>query len=89
MPQFGAGGRAHILGQRKDRAEQQILQAVSQLSLGIYSHLATAHLATLDRPRQEADRETLQQMARDAQTAAQCYFEGLGLAQFKQQEADG
>jgi hypothetical protein len=84
MPQFGGGSRAHLLGQRQQPAEAQILQAVGQLSLGIYSHLATAHLATLDRPHQEADSPTLQQMARDAKTAAEAYFEGLGIATFRQ-----
>ena len=78
---FGPQG-VPLLGQQQQRARAQLMQAVGQLSLGIYSQLAVAHIANVDRATQEADPERLRQLARDSQTAAQCYFEGLGVAQF-------
>ena len=85
-------GGVPILGQREAAAQAAaqaaVQQGLQQLSVGIYSHLAISHLTTLDRPRQEADQELLHGFAKDSMIAAQAYFEGLGIAQFKRQPSD-
>ena len=58
------------------------MQAVGQLSIGIYAQLAGAHIATVDRPHQTPDSQHLQQLAKDAHAAAQAYFEGLDIVKF-------
>lgn len=88
LPPIQPMNGATILGQRQAAAQQAINQAVQQLSTGIYSHLAVSHLTTLDRPRQEAAPELLCGFATDSMVAAQAYFEGLGIAQFKRQPSD-
>ena len=83
----GPVGPVPILGgpTREQRARAAILEAVNQLSLGIYSQLAVAHIATRDE-HQAVDAEHLHQLARYARTAAQAFFEGLGVAQFSKAE---
>lgn len=76
-----------LIGQQRRAAEAAITQAVQGLSVGIYSHLATAYIATLDRPHQAVDVEHLRELGRDSMAAAQAYFEGLGIAQFTKQQA--
>ena len=79
MPQF----QVPLVGQEQKQAKQHILAAVEQLSLGIYSHLATSHIATRDQGiDQPIDAEHLQQLARDSHAAGQAYFVGRGLASF-------
>lgn len=70
-----------LLGQQQAAARAQLAQAVGQLSFGIYSQLATAHIATRDE-HQPVDADRLRQLARDSQLAAKAYFEGLGIASF-------
>ena len=87
-PGFGQPGQIPLIGQQQAAAKAQLLHAVGQLSLGIYSHLAVTHIASRDRASgQEAEPAELEQMARDSHRAAQAYFEGLGLAQFQHNEA--
>ena len=81
-------GKIPILGQNntpQQAALAAINQAVQQLSLGIYSRLAGDYIASRD-THQPAEREHLQQLARDSQVAAQAFFEGLGVAQFSTPE---
>ncbi len=82
MPQFG--GRVPIIGQQQQQQQQQMqaqLQAaIGQVSLGIYSHLATAYITTRDK-HQSVDQDQLRQLAKDAQIAARAYFEGIGVIQ--------
>ena len=77
MPQFG---KAPILGQRQQQMEQQIQAAIAQLSMGVYSALATSHVNTRDE-HQSVDQDRLRQLAKDSQAAARCYFEGIGVIQ--------
>lgn len=81
MPQFQAGS-VPVIGQRQKQAEAQLMQAVGQMGTSIFIQLASAYIAGVDRPHQTADRDHLQQLARDSQAAAKAYFEGLGIAQF-------
>lgn len=70
-----------ILGQsltREQAAKIEIAQAINSLSLGIYSQLAVAHLASRD-VHQDVGQATLRGMAKNAHLAAQMYFEGLGI----------
>ena len=77
-PQFG---QATILGQQQQQKLQaQIQAAMNQLSLQIYTHLATAHIATRDL-HNAVDQEQLRQLAKDSQVAGRCYFEGIGVIQ--------
>ena len=73
MPQFG---QAPIIGQRQQQMQAQVQAAIGQLSMGIYIQLATAHVATRDK-HETVDQDRLRQLAKDAQVAARCYFEGL------------
>ena len=74
-------GRQQTKQQQKQQVEAGIQQAVHQLAIGIYSHVATSHIATRD-DHQAVDRTRLQHLAKDALIAAQAYFEGLGMATF-------
>ena len=86
MPQFG---QVPLIGQRQQPNQQQmqaqVQAAIGQLSIGIYSQLASAHVATRDE-HQSVDREQLQKLAKDAQTAALAYFEGIGVVKQNEQE---
>ncbi len=75
MPQFG---QAPIIGQQQQKLQAQIQAAMNQLSLQIYTHLATAHIATRDL-HNAVDQEQLRQLAKDSQVAGRCYFEGIGV----------
>ena len=75
MPQFG---QAPILGQQKQKMAAQIQMAIGKLSVEIYAQLATGHIATRDE-HQNVDQQRLRQLAKDAQAAARCYFEGIGV----------
>ena len=85
MPPFG--GQVPIIGQQQQQQQQQIQQqlqaAIGQVSLGIYSHLATAYITTRDK-HQNVDQNQLRELAKDAQIAAHCYFEGIGILAQKQ-----
>ena len=69
-----------LIGQQQQQALAAINQAVQQLSFTIYTQVATAHIATRDPSHQQLDLDRLQQLARDSRTAAEAFFEGLGLA---------
>ncbi len=80
-----------LLGQqpnKQDQANRALGQAVQQLSLGIYSQAAVAYLATVDAEEFPVDVEQLRQLARDSQTAARAFFEGLGVATFQPDKQD-
>jgi len=77
-------GPVPLLGQAEEAARAGILHAVRALSMQIYCQLASAHVGTRDRPHQEVDADLLRQLARDSQSAAEAYFEGIGVAQFQQ-----
>ena len=64
------------------------MQALQSLSITIYTQLATAYIATLDRPLKEPDPAYLGKLARESNVAARAYFEGLGIAQFKADPPD-
>lgn len=87
MPQFG--GPVPIIGQQQQQQQQQmqaqIQAAIGQVSLGIYSQLATAYITTRDN-HQSVDQDQLRQLAKDAQLAAHCYFEGIGVLKQNQGE---
>jgi len=87
IPPFG--GQVPIIGQQQQQQQQQIQAqiqaAIGQVSLGIYSHLATAHITTLD-DHQSLNKDKLRQLAKEAQLAAHCYFEGIGVLKQKAQE---
>ena len=53
---------------------------IGQLSMGIYIQLATAHVVTRDK-HETVDQDRLRQLAKDAQAAGKCYFEGIGVLQ--------
>lgn len=86
-PQFG---QVPLIGQRQQQSQQQmqaqVQAAIGQLSIGIYSQLASAHVATRD-SHQTVDKEQLQKLAKDAQIAAVAYFEGIGVVKQNEQEA--
>lgn len=74
-----------LIGQQptqKQAAEIQVMQAINHLSLGIYSHLAVGHIATVD-VHETIDTVELQQMAKNSHLAAKAYFEGLGVIEAK------
>ncbi len=84
LPNFSPRpGGTPIIGQQEQQAKVSLMQALTQFSSAIYTQLAVAYIATLDRPHQAIDPEHLEQLAQDAYMAAKAYFEGLGIAQFK------
>ncbi len=88
MPPFG-GQQVPIIGQQQQQQQQQmqaqVQAAIGQVSLGIYSQLSAANIATLDK-HQSIDQDQLRQLAKDSQLAAHCYFEGIGVLKQKAQE---
>ena len=86
-PQFG--GQVPLIGQRQQQGQQQmqaqVNAAIGQLSIGIYSQLATAHIATRDE-HQSVDQKQLRKLAGASQAAALAYFEGIGVVKQNQQE---
>ena len=79
MPQFG---HAPIIGQRQQQMQAQIQAAIGQLSMGIYSQVATAYFRSWPRGEdQSVDQNQLRQLAQNSQVAARCYFESLGIIQ--------
>jgi len=83
-----AGPSIPLLGQQQTEQQREKLkraaieQAVQQLSFTIYTQAAAARVVTLDRPHQQLDLKQLHQLARDSHTAAQAFFEGLGVVEF-------
>lgn len=79
IPQFG---QVPVIGQRQQPTEAQmraqIQAAISQLSMAIYTKLVTTQAVPFDQDR-------LRKLAKDAQVAARCYFEGVGIIEAAQQ----
>ena len=70
-----------ILGRgpsREQVVKAQVSQAISGLSLQIYSQLAARHIEYFGKDR-DVSREALKGLAKNAHLAAQMYFEGLGI----------
>jgi len=67
-----------LIGRQQEQAKQEIMATMTQLSLGIYSHLATAYIGTID-THQSLDEGHLRSLARHSQVAATAYFEGIGV----------
>ena len=86
-PQLPPPRGVPIIGNQDAAAKASIMQAVQQLSLGIYTRVAAECLVSLSRPNQVLP-ETLQELAKDSHTAAQAYFEGLGVATFPKPTTD-
>jgi len=63
-----------LLGQTQQRAQASLVQALQSLSLSIYRDLATDHL----RQHPDADKATLQEIAKSSQDAAVAFFQALG-----------
>lgn len=63
-----------------------VMQAMQTLSFQIYSHLAIDHIRTVDFGHVEPAK--LEALARDAETAAKAYFEGLGVAKFPRDDQE-
>lgn len=78
-PQFN-GGRVPLLGQQQQQAQAAIAQAVSQLSLAIYSRVAGEYLGDIAH-NQGPEAKRLERLARQSQAAAQAYFTGLGIVE--------
>jgi len=79
-PQF-SGGAVPLIGQQQAQAQAAIAQAISQLSLAIYSRAASDYLADTADYKKEVNRQSLEKLARQAQEAAQAYFIGLGIVE--------
>lgn len=67
--------------QQEQMAKMQIVQAVNQLSMGIYVQLATPRIDAAISLSQEIDENKLQSLARTSQLAAKAFFEGIGVIQ--------
>ncbi len=78
LPRVPHMGQAPLIGQQQQQAQMAIRQAMQELSIGIYSGLATAHIAGRDE-HQEVDSAQLRRIAADSMAAARSYFEGIGV----------
>lgn len=78
----GVPGPIPIIGRQGPSRDQQmqtgVMQAMHQLSTAIYTQLAISEIASVE-AMLDLDRERLRKHAQDARTAAQAYFEGLGI----------
>ena len=84
-PNMPAFGRAPIIGQQQQQMQAQVQAAIGQLSLGIYTQVATAHVGTRDE-HQSIEPDRLRRLAKDSQAAARYFFEGIGVIQLDAQE---
>lgn len=86
-----------FLGQQQQPTQAQVeaavQQGIRQMSAGIYSQLATTYIShALERlaaggaDRPDVDAGCLRHLAKDSLTAAQCYFEGVGVLQTEGQD---
>lgn len=66
-----------LLGQQRQQAVAHLNAAIGQLAMQIYSQVAISHVVRRDE-HQELEPEVLRTAAKDAITAAKCYFEGIG-----------
>ena len=85
VPPQAHGMRVPLIGQQPPQEQQmkmQIMQAMSALSMGIYTQLAAAYIARLDE-HQEFDADHLRETAKHCQLSAQAYFEGIGVIEVK------
>lgn len=78
LPRVPHMGQAPLIGQQQQQAQMAIRQAMQEMSVGIYSGLATAHIASRDK-HQEVDCAHLQRVAADSLAAARAYFVGVGV----------
>ena len=81
VPQQGHGMRVPLLGQQPPQEQQmklQVMQAISQMSMGMYVNLATAHITSID-VHQDLDEAKLRRLAEASNIAARAYFEGIGV----------
>lgn len=69
--------RVPILGQQQQQAKLQLMQAMSTLSLEIYTKMSSEYCGALGHT--HLDVEKLKLMAKNSRVAAQAYFEGLGI----------
>lgn len=77
LPRIPPMGQAPLIGQQQQQAQMAIQQAMEEMSVGIYSGLATAHIASRD-DHLDIDCARLRRMAADSMAAARAYFEGIG-----------
>jgi len=71
-----------LIGQQQAQQRAGVMQLVGQMGLNIYTATAIQYLQRLD-DHEQADREHLRQLARDANAAGKAYFEGLKIAEFE------
>lgn len=81
-------GQVPLLGRpqgpsKEQQVQMQVMQGVHQIATAIFEKLAISYIESVDWM-QDLDRERLRQLARDSRSAAQAYFEGLGIASFEQ-----
>lgn len=95
---LGIRQRVPILGQQQQPTQQQqeqmarmaIMQAIREMSVGMYVQLAVAHIATRDSGLgQDVDVEQLRPLAKKCMTAAAAYFEGLEIIPISDQCEQG
>ena len=73
------------IGQRETAVKAMVAQGLQQLAMQIYVELAKEYILCT-KPAEPAE---LQQLARHSLTAAQCYFSGLNIAQFTENQPHG
>jgi len=96
---IGIRQRIPILGQQQQQPTQQqqeqmarmaVMQAIREMSVGMYVQLAVAHIATRDQGLdQDVDEEYLRPLAMKCMTAAKAYFEGLKIIPCEEQSEQG
>ena len=67
-----------VIGQQRQQFQTAINQQLQQLSLSIYTQLATQYLGSIE-DGDVANPEHLQQLSKDSQVAARSFFEGMGV----------
>lgn len=70
-----------VIGQQKAQRDAAVNQAVAKLTLDIYTRAASRRLEG------GIDPDYLRELARNSQSAAQAFFEGLDIAQFKKPDS--
>ena len=86
-PMMHRKGQAPPQVDHQAAAQAAIMQAVQQLGMSAYLRLAGDYLAR--REGQPAEPERLRELAKQAQTAARAYFEGVGMLEVDTSAGDG
>ena len=83
------GGSVPLLGGSEAAKKQAIAQQMAAITTGVYIRAASRLIVADDGLLLDTPPERFETIAQKAASAAQCYFTGLGIADFRPVNPDG